>query len=363
MSNTGEDSAFEFEGNWREYAPIAFTNLLLAIVTLGFYRFWGKARTRRYLWSRTRFIDDRLEWTGTGMELFKGAIMALLLVGLPVLLINMLSQSLILRGEVVLGGVVVFAQFTALFFLVGVAIFRSLRYRMMRTYWRGIRGGSDNPGLAYGWSYMWKNVVGYLVFGLLMPWAMVSLWNERWNAMSFGQHRFAADGQVSGLMRRYLLCYLGPVLAVIGIGVVGAVMGVAGMAQDTGGPTGNAPPLAGFAIGVVVVLVGYLVMGLVVIAYYAKFFRQMVGAMSLHTLTFEFDASTKDWFKLLFGDFALVLFTLGIGSIFLDYRHWRFFIDHLEGYGEIDIDALSQSTTAEVTQGEGLLDAFDMGAL
>ena len=29
------DSAFEFEGRWQSYAPIAFTNLLLTIVTQG----------------------------------------------------------------------------------------------------------------------------------------------------------------------------------------------------------------------------------------------------------------------------------------------------------------------------------------
>src|SRR3546814_5837419 len=52
---------FAFEGNWRDYAPIAFTNLLLTIVTLGIYRFWATTRTRRYLWANTRFIDDRLE--------------------------------------------------------------------------------------------------------------------------------------------------------------------------------------------------------------------------------------------------------------------------------------------------------------
>ena len=35
-------SAFAFTGDWRDYAPIAFTNLLLTIVTLGFYSFWAR---------------------------------------------------------------------------------------------------------------------------------------------------------------------------------------------------------------------------------------------------------------------------------------------------------------------------------
>ena len=45
MQDQEEDaaSAFGFDGTWREFAPIAFTNLLLTIVTLGFYRFWATA--------------------------------------------------------------------------------------------------------------------------------------------------------------------------------------------------------------------------------------------------------------------------------------------------------------------------------
>ena len=33
-----------FTGTWREYLPIAATNVLLIIVTLGIYRFWATAR-------------------------------------------------------------------------------------------------------------------------------------------------------------------------------------------------------------------------------------------------------------------------------------------------------------------------------
>lgn len=352
------DSAFEFAGRWQGYAPIAFTNLLLTIVTLGIYRFWGKARTRRYLWSHTRFIDDRLEWSGTGGELFKGALMALVVIVLPLVLLNTLAQSLVLHGQGVLGGILLMVQFVALFLLVGVALFRSLRYRLSRTYWRGIRGGSADPGLRYGWSYLWKNAAGYFTGGLLMPWAMVSLWNERWNGMSFGPFDFAADGRVAGLMRRFLLCYLAPMLGVIVLVAVAA----ASMSGAMG--TGSQPPVGPMFVGVALgVLAFYLIFGLVVMAFYAKFFRQMVGATSLGTLGFGFAATTADWLKLLLGDIALVLVTLGIGAVFLDYRHWKFFVTHLEAYGEIDPEALTQSGTPELRQGEGLLDAFDMGAL
>lgn len=70
-----------------------------------------------------------------------------------------------------------------------------------------------------------------------------------------------------------------------------------------------------------------------------------------------------DWVKLLIGDALLVVLTLGIGFIFLSYRHWKFFMTHMEAGGEILLDDLTQSTTATAKHGEGLLDAFDIGAI
>jgi hypothetical protein len=69
-----------------------------------------------------------------------------------------------------------------------------------------------------------------------------------------------------------------------------------------------------------------------------------------------------DWIKLILGHIGLVVVTLGIGLIFIGYRNWSFFIRHMEASGEIDLAGLTQSTTEEPRQGEGLLDAFDVGA-
>jgi len=146
QETTGGASAFAFSGNWREYAPIAFTNLLLSIVTLGIYSFWARTRTRHYLWSHTRFIDERLEWTGTGRELFVGFVMALLLVVLPLALIQFAISAFVLRGHPGASGLVGLLTYLTLTYLTGVAIFRAIRYRLSRTFWHGIRGGSNDPG-------------------------------------------------------------------------------------------------------------------------------------------------------------------------------------------------------------------------
>lgn len=342
-----QNSAFAFEGNWKEYAPIAFTNLLLTIVTLGFYRFWATTRTRRYLWSQTRFIDDRLEWTGTGGELFKGFLMVLVVLGGPLLLFQLAIPALILRGMGAVAGILGFASIMLIFYLVGVARFRALRYRLSRTYWHGIRGGADDGGWKYGWSYVWKTTVGFLAFGLLVPRATMSLWNERWNKMSFGPHDFHCGGDYGPTMWKYITIYIVPVL---GVGILGIFI---------------QPLIAGggsVAWGVVAAILLYAGIGFMSVRYYASFFYEGIKGLGLSTLDFHFSATTWDWIKLFLIDIVLVIGTLGIGLIFIQYRHWSFFIRHLEAYGEIDLDALTQSTTRESRHGEGLLDAMDVGA-
>lgn len=360
MNQPTERGAFEFYGSWREYAPIAFTNLLLTIVTLGIYNFWGRTRTRQYLWSSTRFIDDRLEWTGTGLELMIGYVMVFVLLILPLAGIQLLMGVLAAQGSIQAHAAAFF--FALLFYVVvlslgGVAIFRALRYRLSRTYWHGIRGGSDDQGFRYGLSYLWRTMLGGIAFGLLVPWALVSLWNKRWNAMSFGPFRFVASASTDGLMGRYLLFYLMPIVLVVGAIVAGIAAAISGanataMVQSYG--------LAIFLVGFY--LVFFVALGIISLYFYSAYFRQVIAALSLGDLEFEFTARTRDWLKLMLGTFALVVCTLGIGAIFIGYRNWAFFVRHLRAFGTLELDQFTQSTTRAPGQGEGLFDSFDMGA-
>lgn len=355
-----QHSAFLFHGSWRDFAPIAFTNLLLTIVTLGIYRFWATARERRYLWAQTQFIDDRLEWTGTGKELFIGFLLVLALFGIPFLFLQFGAQALVFQGYPGVAAILGLLAFLTIFYLAGIARYRALRYRLSRTYWHGIRGGSDDQGWGYGLSYMWKTFVSYLPFGLLIPWAMMSLWNQRWNAMSFGPYGFAANGSASATFKRFLLFYLSPILFVL---MVVAIASVTGMGMGGVFVRSGLPPVLQIIAFFVIVLGVYVLLGMIALAYYAAFLREAIGKLTLGELSFTFEAGTDEWLKLIFGDVALVLCTLGIGYIFLSYRHWAFFIRHMEAGGEIDFNQLTQSTTRTPGQGEGLLDAFDVGAI
>lgn len=400
-----DETAFAFEGKWGEFLPIAFTNMLMTIATLGVYRFWATTRERTYLWSRTRFIDDNIEWTGKGLELFFGFLIAALLFGVPFIIVNLVLQGLALQGYAVVAGLLVFGLYLFLLYLVGVAIFRGLRYRLSRTSWHGIHGGSDNPGLIFGLGYLWKNAVAYLCIALLFPWAMTSLWKDRWEEMSFGPHRFASNPNWGGLMGRYLIAYIAPFVIMIGL-IIAAIPLI--MAAGSQMEPGADPPM-GLILGMTAfILVGfYILWPLAALAYYSRYIREVVGTMTLSTLEFDFTARTKNWIMLFLGNAMIYILALMVAAIpiaalglfqqffdlqpgedpfasnpvayialivaliipftlvgpFVRFRNWRFFIRHMEAGGEINLADLTQSRTAALKQGEGLLDAFDMGAV
>lgn len=351
-------SDFEFDGNWREFAVIALTNLVLTIATLGIYRFWATTRVRRYLWSRTIFMGDRLEWAGTGRELFRSALMALVVVLVPLAAANMAIRYLALHKYLIAAQGLSLVVLILFYTLVGLAVFRGLRYRLSRTHWRGIRGGSHDQGFRYGLAYTWKNALGLLPAGALLPWAMTSLWNQRWNAMSFGQMPFVARARVGRLWLPYLWCYVAPAVvigAIVYLMRAGVTLTYFGIEPRT--------PFEWFIIRVPALLAILFVLTLITLAYYASFFRQMVRSTSLGEMNFSFNAGAIEWMELYLVDMLLIVFTLGLGWIFISYRHWTFYLRYLQTDGRIVIDGIMQSSTPAPRQGEGLLDAFDMGAL
>ncbi len=178
--------------------------------------------------------------------------------------------------------------------------------------------------------------------------------------MSFGPHRFSATAQWKPLMKRYLLFYLVPFLIVVGGAIFGISMAISGGTPDALGDTGVA---IGAILVIVAILAFYIVLPLAALAFYSKYFRLAVGGLRLHSLEFDFRARAADWILFFLANIAIVVCTLGIGYIFMPYRNWKFFIDHMEAYGEINIDELTQSETIVDKHGEGLLDAFDVGAI
>jgi len=353
-SAPADDRAISFTGNWRDYLPIAVTNALLTIVTLGIYRFWASARQRRYLWSHTKVIDDTLEWTGTGREMFLGFLIVIAVLAPFFLFIQFLFPALIARGKADAAFGVIFLFEIGLVYLGGFARFRALRYRLSRTYWHGIRGGSNEPGWNYGGEYLGRIALAFMTMFIAFPWAATRLWNSRWNAMSFGPLQFRANLDAEQLKWRWALVYLIP----IGAMIVGASLAaLSGLGPSVGGRATAMIVIVGL-----VVLV-YLAIPLMTLNWYAAYYRKAAAATSLGDLEFGFEGTTLQWLGLFLGNLALAVVTLGFGLTYWGYRNWSFMVRHSRLYGTIDVSSLTQSTTHAPREAEGFADAFDIGAI
>jgi uncharacterized membrane protein YjgN (DUF898 family) len=356
----GEDRAIRFTGDWREYLPIAVTNALLIICTLGIYRFWAAARQRRYLWSRTHVIDDTLEWTGTGREMFLGFLIVMCILAPFLLFIQFLFPALIAHGKAQAAFGLIFLFEIAFIYLGGFARFRALRYRLSRTWWHGIRGGSDDPGWNYGGEYLGRIALSAMTMFIVFPWAATRLWNSRWNAMSFGPLQFRAKLDAEGLKARWAAIYLVPLAVLMAAGLIAFVVGTF---MDLAANAGKGAPPSLSALIFLVFAAFYVAIPLMTLCWYAKYFRQAAAATSLGDLEFGFDATTLQWLGLFLGNLGLAIVTLGFGITYWGYRNWAFMVRHLHIYGTIDIADLTQSTTHAPREAEGFADAFDVGAI
>jgi uncharacterized membrane protein YjgN (DUF898 family) len=167
----------DFRGLAGDFFLLQLGNLGLSIITLGIYRFWGKTRYRRFLWNQTLLDGDPLEYRGTGLELFIGAILVILLVTIPFGVISLVAGAIFSNAAVGIGiaqGLLILL----IYYLVSVGQYRSWRYLFSRTSWRGIRSGMTEQGFAFGWYGFGLALAQIFSLGLATPWVSVKRWNR-----------------------------------------------------------------------------------------------------------------------------------------------------------------------------------------
>ena len=144
---------------------------------------------------------------GTGKEMFVGFLIVTLVLLPFFLFVQFLLPALVARGMEEAAGVLFVLFYVAILYLSGVAGFRALRYRLSRTWWRGIRGGSDEPGWNYGGEYLGRHALCAMTMFIIWPWMATRLLRSRWNAMSFGSLQFRSTLDAEGLKRRWAAIY------------------------------------------------------------------------------------------------------------------------------------------------------------
>ena len=354
-----------------EYVPrpglfkMTLINLVLNILTLSIYRFWGKTNVRKHIWSCIHVNGEPLEYTGTGMELFKGFLFVFGLFILPFVIVNaVLKLNFGNQHPIVLGTNFMFGLFV--YVMYGFAIYKARKYQLTRTLWRGIRGNLVGSAMTYSITYFGSIMAKGASLGWATPVMNTVLHEQITNDMRFGDAAFKFKGRAGPLYPTYALCW--GLAAVVGIGSI--IYGVSYMASnwtDAGDTKFKIEKLsenwAVVASIIAIVLATYL---LVIPAlwsiYTAKEMRIFADYTRFDGAQFKLNATAASIIWLTFINLLILFFTLTFGWPYIQQRTFRYVANRLKLEGAIDIDRIQQSQAAIPTRGEGLADAFDVSA-
>ena len=387
-----------------EAGPVAFTgrrgplfkllvkNAFFNLLTLWIYRFWAKTRVRRYFWNNIRIYGDPLEYTGLPSELFIGFLIVLgILVPLGMAYegVRMVFESAPHTAQSAVG----IAYFLVLFILIQVAFYRMWRYRLTRTTWRGIRFGLDGStwrflGLSVGWS-----LLSVVTLGMAYPWMRVALMRYRIQHTRFGQTRFNFAGSGKALCGPFLLAFGLPVALTVAFLVANPDLG-GGVVDSLA--AGAESEFTDVEVRAPALLLVWLAVPFLYIWYRVREFRYMVGCTGFADVSFASAARSARiiWMSVLTVGAVIGMLTFAFGVMFalaadgplfgfmvpliiviyiivtpiLSYLILRYeIVAHVCRTLKISdiaaLDRVVQSTQDVPATGEGLADAFDVGAI
>jgi len=304
------DWSFRFEGFGSELFGISLVNVLLNIVTLGIWFAWGRVRELRFLVGSVVVGRDAMSFHGRGGELFRGVLIAFFAFLVPIYALFFFAaatDSAAGVGWMLLG-------YLLLILLVGFASVGSIRYRLPRTEWRGIRFGFDGRSGEFLKGYLPRMALVVVTLGLAYP--VYAVWRRAWmlRHSRFGSARFEFSGEAGELYGRFLISWL-LTLPTFGL----AWLYYMGHQQAT---FWNHTRLAG-----------------------AGFRSTMTGS---------------GWLGLQLVNGLIGLVTLGLGTPWVIVRTHHYFLEHLTLSGAIDLTAILQERQRTGGVGEGALNALDM---
>jgi uncharacterized membrane protein YjgN (DUF898 family) len=184
---------------------IYVVNILLTIVTFGFYRFWGRTKVRRFMLSQTAFEGDRFAYHGTGKELLLGFVKAVLFVGMPITALNTAAR---LSHDVAI--IIASQAFTYLlvFTFIPIAMVGARRYRLSRISWRGIRFSFRGRARAFIKIFVLGSLLTMLTLTFYYPFFQARQQGFMVSHSHFGRRPFRFDGRGRDLFGAYVVALL-----------------------------------------------------------------------------------------------------------------------------------------------------------
>jgi uncharacterized membrane protein YjgN (DUF898 family) len=355
---------------------ITIVNFLLGIITLGFYRFWGKTSVRKHIWSSVHLNGEPLEYAGTGMELFKGFMVILFAIFMPYAIL-LTAVSLIKGPEspwiitLQVAGLLVVQVFW------GYALYKARKFQLSRTNWRGIRGTLIGSPMTYSLTYFGALLAKIFSLGWATPVMNTLLQKQIIGDMRFGDAAFKFKGPAGPLYPTYAMCWFASfavilaVVSALSYGFLGLDFSVLEKLVEGANPSDTGfdqVELKRWVKLIMVSLAALFIVFMLVIpmlwaVYSAKELRTFANYTRFDGAQFSLDATAGSIIWLTIINLLIIILTLGIGKPFVQRRLVKFLVDRITLAGKIDVDRIAQSQTRMDSRGEGLADAFDVGGM
>jgi len=202
---TSETRRLTFHGSGGTLFGIYVVNILLTIATLGFYRFWGRTKIRRFMLSQTSFEGDRFAYHGTGKELLLGFVKAVLFVGMPITAMNAAARfthdiRMVIAGQIL--------TYVLVFAFVPLAMVGARRYRLSRISWRGIRFSFRGRAWTFVRIFVLSSLLSVLTLTLYYPFFQARQQAFMVSNSHFGRRPFRFDGRGRDLFGAYVVALL-----------------------------------------------------------------------------------------------------------------------------------------------------------
>lgn len=301
-----------FHGSGMEYFGIVIVNWFFTVITLGLYYPWAKAKQLQYIYGSTELNEDRFSFHGTGKEMFKGFIKAILIFGAiyGILLLFIVFEMPNL-------GILFF--YLAILGITPIAIHGSHKYRMSRSSWRGIRFGYRGDRSVLTKSFFKWILFTVLTIGFYSSWLSVNL-------------------------RKYVLNH--------------TKLGSVDFKYDASGADYFILNLKGYILSI-------LTLGIYMFWWQKDLFEFYINNISFHKeenkIKLKSTATGGGFFGLMILNLLIIVFTLGLGYAWVQMRTMKYITENITLDGDIDLNTLLQTEEAyHDATGEDMSDMLDI---
>jgi uncharacterized membrane protein YjgN (DUF898 family) len=350
--------------SWRRpvgFFGLAVINLMLNIGTLGLYQFWAKAEVRKRIWASVRLAGDPLGYSGSGRELLTGFLTVFVVLIIPAILLPTVAVLAFGQPGLVAAQIGIYAVFG---FMFGLAVWRAHRYRLRRTWWRGIRGDLVGNQWEYAWTSFWTALMIPLTLGWILPWRSARLQRLITEGMRLGSARFSFAESAGPLYARFLLVWLvNTVLLVAGLVAVGMLISL--LSRRYGLDPRDAPVTIETILGSIAVVLGVLLVFALTSAWYrAAQFNHFAACTSLDGVRFRGTMTGLGLMWLTLSNWSISILSAGVLLPVAQARAARYAVQHLHVVDpEHHLDSIVQpGGVLHADRGEGLAYALNFDA-